>query len=401
MVDSAPPTITSFEEIAESFRGAFGRHPEVLVRAPGRVNLLGAHIDYHEGWVLPGAVDRSIWLAAARTEAERNTWHALDLGESVTVDGGALPPPVGERQEPISTWQDYPAGVVWALRHEAGEPPALDAVFGGNLPRDAGVSSSAALEVAFLLAWNELGDLDLEPDAIAALGRSIENRYIGVGSGIMDQQASLWGRMGQLLLLDCRDLSKRWITLPPDCSVLVADSGVRRRLAGSSYNQRVLECAEALAELQRSGIGARTLRDVLPADLVRAKDLLPARLFRRVRHVVEECSRVQHGAQVLADGNLTELGDLMRASHESSRDLYEVSIPELDALASTAWSAEGCYGARLSGGGFGGCVTALVQHESASAVAETVRQAFSARFGRSPAVFECRIEAGAEAIRCG
>lgn len=393
--------MTSFEKIAEAFRGALGRDPEVLVRAPGRVNLLGAHVDYHEGWVLPGAIDRAIWLAAARSESRRNTWHALDLGETASIDLDDLPPPVGERERLRSSWRDYPAGALWALRRDHGSPPALDVVFGGNLPRGAGVSSSAALEVAFLLAWRELGELDLDLDVIAALGRSIENTYIGVASGIMDQQASLWGREGQLLLLDCRDLSKRWVPLPADCSVLVADSGVRRRLAGSAYNERARECAEALADLQRSGFKAHTLRDVLPTDLEHAEGVLPERLLRRVRHVVEECARVRRGAEVLGDGNLEEFGGLMRASHQSSRDLYEVSIAELDTLASAAGSAEGCYGARLSGGGFGGCVTALVRQESASAVKEGMAQAFSSQFGRAPEVLECRIHAGAEAVRCG
>jgi galactokinase len=292
-------------------------------------------------------------------------------------------------------------------------------VIGSELPAGAGVSSSAALEVAFLVAWRELGELALDDIAAARLGRQVENEYIGVGSGIMDQFASLHGRRDHVVLLDCRTLEWERLPLPEGVAILIADTGVRRRLAAEEeagsgprktagagpLNDRRTECAAALRELQRRfpSLDLVALRDVTPETL-EASGFLPDALRRRVRHVVEECARVRHGAALLRDvaaaragaaSPAAALGALMSDSHRSSRDLYQVSIPELDVLAEAAWSAAGCHGARLVGAGFGGCVVALVDADRAGAVTAAMERAFAPRFGRAPAIHRCSIGDGA------
>ncbi len=392
------------DEVADAFREAFGRRPEVIVRAPGRVNLLGAHVDYNEGWVMPAAIDRAVWLAAAPAVGRELRAHALDFGEQARLDLEALPPPVSQR--PTGTpdrgtghgWLDYPAGVAWALGEAGHRPPALDVAYASNVPIGAGVSSSAAVEVAFLLAWRELG-LDLDAADLPRLGQRAENGYLGVQSGIMDQFASLNGAAGRAIFLDCRHLTCEHLPLPEGVAVLVADSGVRRQLAGSSYNDRPRECRRAVEILRRTLPDVRALRDVSLADFELHSHRLPLDLRRRARHAIEECRRVRHGAEALRRGDLAAFGLLVRQSHLSSRDLYEVSTPELDLLAAAAWSAAGCFGARMMGGGFGGCVAALVESAAADGVREAMAGAFEGELGRSPAIFTCRVAAGAEVER--
>ena len=395
-----PPPHPLRHRVETTFRQRFNADPEILVRAPGRINLIGAHVDHSEGWVLPGAIDRAVWLAArpARDEAAA-TVVAIDLDDEATLDPAAIPPPVTERPAPKAEWVDYPRGVAWALTRAGHPPPGLDVVFAGDVPMGGGVSSSAAVEVAFLTAWNELAGSPLDGVTLARLGRQSENGYLGVASGLMDQYASLHGRAGHLLLLDCRRLEHREVPLPPGLAVVVFDSGVSRALAGSSYNDRPRECAEALEVLRRRLPDARTLRDVSLEDLDRWEDDLAPPLDRRARHVVEECARVLRGAEALTAGDVAACGRLIDGSHASSRDLFEVSVPELDRLAAAASAADGCYGARLSGAGFGGCAVALVEQDAVTAVVEAVRDAFHDRFGRRPEWFECSIADGAQCWR--
>jgi galactokinase len=386
------------ERIEDAFRERFGCAPQVVSRAPGRVNLLGAHVDHQEGWVLPGAIDRAIWLAAGRRRDRRLLLHALDFDDVVEIELDALPPPRPQRVGDRASWADLPTGVAWALQLSGAEPPGMEAVFGGDLPVGAGVSSSAAVEMAFLLAWERLGDFSLDDVSRARLGRQAENDYLGVGSGLMDQLASLKGRDGEVLLIDCRTLDCRALALPSGLVVLLADSTGRRTLGDSGYNSRQQECAEALNRLRRRFPDLRTLRDLTVDDLTRVAGYLEPRLERRVRHVVSECARVLAGVEALDGGDLQRFGSLMRSSHESSRDLFEVSTPELDLLAEAAWSQPGCYGARLSGGGFGGFVAALVDEEALDAVQGALSKTFSSSFDRSTSFFTCRFAEGARVI---
>ena len=418
--DLAESALALRDRVVEAFRRRDSRPPQVVVRAPGRVNLLGAHIDYSEGWVLPASIDRAVWLAAAPLPAGKAgrplRAHALDLSSDAGVDRDALPPPrtergpAGARSE--SSWIDLPAGVAWALAESGHRPPPMEVLFGSDLPMGAGVSSSAAVEMAFLLAWEALSvetdhPFDLTGVERARIGQRAENGYLGVQSGIMDQFASLHGVKDRALFLDCRDLTFSPEPLPPGSLVLVADSGVRRRLGASGFNDRRAECAAAgmdgatvvrRVEILRHRLPkVRTLRDLSWSDFELHSHHLPLPLRRRAQHAVEECRRVRDGARALAQGRLDTLSDLMRRSHLSSRDLYEVSIPELDVLAAAAWSVAGCYGARLSGGGFGGCVTALVDGAAAEEVAAAMMAAFEAEFGHSPTIYRCRVADGARA----
>ncbi|HVR28115.1 MAG TPA: galactokinase [Thermoanaerobaculia bacterium] len=382
------------ERVIERFRDLYGRSPELVVRAPGRVNLLGAHVDYNEGWVLPGAIDRAIWLAGARGSRPLLRAASLELGSGGAVPLDRVPGPPGEGRAPAG-WIDYAAGVAWALAGAGLAVAPLDAVIGSELPAGAGVSSSAALEVAFLLAWREIGGLALDDLAAARLGRRVENEYLGVQSGIMDQFASLHGGRDSVVFLDCRTLEWERLPMPPGVAVLVADSGVRRRLVDGPLNDRRGECVAALEHLREASPELGALRDVTPA-MLEAAVTLPDVLRRRVRHVVEECARVRRGADLLRGRcDAGALGELVRDSHRSSRDLYQVSSPELDTLAEAAWSAPGCHGARLVGAGFGGCVAALVDEAAQGEVADAITRAFGARFGREPRFLDCRFGAGA------
>jgi galactokinase len=364
------------------------------------VNLLGAHIDYSEGWVMPAAIDRAVWLAAAPASGGRCRVAALDLDDDGDFEVERLPSPRPDRGDGEGGWLDLPAGVAWALREAGHRPVAVDAVFASTVPMGKGVSSSAAVEVAFLLAWRALAPgLELDGVELARLGRRVENGYLGVGSGIMDQFASLHGARDRVILLDCRTLRHQLLPLPAGTAVLVADPGQSRQLAGSGFDDRRRQCAEAVAILRRWLPAVRTLRDVTPDDFELQSHRLPQPLRRRAQHAVEECRRVLDGADALRRGDLPAFGRLMRRSQLSSRDLYEVSTPELDLLAAAAWSAPGCHGARLAGGGFGGCMTILADADAAGEIRRAVSDAFADEFGRRPEVFTCRVDDGASVVR--
>ena len=386
------------DRVIDAFRERFDAEPEVVARAPGRVNLLGAHVDYSEGWVLPAAIDRAVWVAARPAPGVSTRLVALDPGEETAFEGTEPEPPVPERGGPPS-WADYPRGLDWALRQRGVDVPPFEAVFGGDLPIGAGVSSSAAVEMAFLVAWERLAGFELSGIERAQVGRTVENEYVGVQSGIMDQFASVHGREAHALLLDCRSLEHELIPTPDDLVFLVADTGVRRALAsGTGFNDRKSECFHA-ADLLRTHLpGLTTLRDLGPDDLDGLQHVLEPPLDGRARHVVSECRRVLDGAEALRQGDLHALGDLMAQSHRSSRDDYDVSIEELDVLQEAAAGADGCYGARLTGAGFGGCVTAITNGNVADQVRERTAAAFERRFGRRPEIHTCRVGDGAGVV---
>lgn len=368
------------------------------MRAPGRVNLLGAHVDHNEGWVLPAAIDRSVWLAAASIDRPNARIHAMDfdqLGEINLVPLGQSKPRAIRQDLPFG-WMSYPAGLAWAMTDSGYRLAGMEALFAGDIPIGAGVSSSAAVEMAFTLAWEVLSGFRLDNRERALLGQRAENEFLGVASGIMDQFACLHGQAGRVVFLDCRTLEHELIAFPEEISILVADSGVRRELVDSEYNVRRLECEQALATLKKYLPEIRALRDVSVEQFKAYAQHLPEQPRRRAQHVIEECARVLDGVEALRQGNLAAFGRLVRLSHLSSRDFYEVSIDELDTLASVAWQVPGCYGARLAGGGFGGCVVAIVEESVLEEVKDTVSDAFAVRFGRHPTLLACQVGPGAE-----
>jgi galactokinase len=364
-------------------------------RAPGRVNLLGEHVDYNEGFVLPAAIDRFTTLAFRRSGGPRSTLLALDLGEEDSFELQSLLDHQDSNSMSLSGWARYPAGVLWSLNAAGLETPGMDVVFASEVPRGAGLSSSASVEMAFAVAWEKLGGWTLDRIELAKLCLKAEIQYVGVNCGIMDQFASACGVEDRLLFLDCRSLDWRTVRLPDETAIVVADTSVRRSLADSAYNERRADCEAAVRVLQGVLPGIRSLRDVSIGQFRRFSDRLPAVVARRARHVVEEIARTEQAIQLLENNDATRFGELMYACHISLRDLYEVSCPELDVMAAIARSLPGCFGARLTGAGFGGCTVNLVAAQSALAFARDLAAGYARETGLQPEVYICRTAGGA------
>ena len=386
------------ERLTQSFRQTYHAEPDFIARAPGRVNLLGEHVDYNDGWVLPIAIDRAAYLAGGATAEPHATLTALDVGQSAVFDTAALAARQTTSGAPLPGWAVYAAGTAWAVQERGLATPGLNAVLTSDVPRGAGLSSSAAVEVAYATAWQKLGAWSLTPLEIAQTCQRAENAYVGVNCGLMDQFASACGRAGHALLLDCRTLAWQPVPLPAGVAVVVADTMVRRELGSSEYNLRRAQCEEAVRALSAHLPGIRALRDVAVADFNRYAAQLPEVVARRARHVVEECDRTQRAVVLLQAGRAEEFGQLMNACHASLRDLYEVSCPELDTMVSAAQALPGCYGARLTGAGFGGCTVNLV----AAAAAADFTRALAARYeqatGKRPDIYVCTAADGARVL---
>ncbi len=366
----------------EAFRQAFpGAGRFIVVRAPGRVNLLGGHTDYNDGYVLPAAVDRYLYVAAApRGDGLiRAKSCALNLEARWNVSGGATRVP---------GWARSIHGVVVELLKKGAAPAGVDLLLWGDLPLAAGLSSSAALEVG--AAWALCSLVGEEPDPVqtARLGQYVEHTYAGVRCGIMDQMTVALSREGTAMLLDCRSLERRHVPLGP-LSLVVCHSGVKRELAASEYNRRRAQCERAVRRLRTWRNDVTSLRDVEPVDLQQALAHLTPVLARRVRHVVEETARVVEAAAALESGAILRFGQLVSESHRSLRDLYEVSSPELDLLVEIAQSVPGVQGCRLTGAGFGGAVIAVASSDGAAILAEKVRDVYPSQAGARPRVFLC------------
>lgn len=366
-----------------------------LAVAPGRVNLLGEHVDYNDGWVLPVAVDRQVRLAASLRSDSIVQLQALDLDEEVEFDLRNLAQKVDMDGKPLPTWALYPAGVASVLKAYGHEVVGIDAAFTSDIPMGSGMSSSAAIETAFGVLWEKLGGWELDRLTLARLCQQAENRYVGVNCGLMDQFACANGVEGSAVFLDTRSLQWYPVPLPPRTVIIVADSGVRRSLATSAYNERRAACEQAVAILQAYLPGIRALRDVSTAQFAQFSDHLPELVARRAQHVVEECARVQEALECLRRSDADGFGRLMIATHASLRDLYEVSCPELDILVEIARDLPGCWGARLTGAGFGGCTVNLVEENQAENFIDSLKAGYLQQTGRSAEVYLCRAVQGA------
>ncbi len=364
-------------------RERLGREPELAVRAPGRVNLIGEHTDYNQGLVLPCAIDLELVAVGARRADGRFRVASRQVGEPAEFDAAA---PTRGRG-----WLDYVQGVVAAFR-AAGLPiVGLDLALVSSLPREAGLSSSAALELAVATALAEAAGLGLDGAARARLAHRAETDFVGVPCGRMDQLACALGRRDHALRIDCRDDTVEAIPLPGHrLGLLIAASGVRRQLASGAYARRRTECAEGLARARQAGAlpgAARAWRDAGSEQLpVLQRALDPVR-FRRARHVIRENQRVEETCAALRTGDLPRVGALLREGMASLRDDFEVSVPELDLLCELGDATPGCFGSRLTGAGFGGCTVHLVAPARAEAVADALRAGFARRFGREPPVW--------------
>jgi galactokinase len=359
-----------------------------IFQAPGRVNLIGDHTDYNDGFVLPAAVDRQIVVAAAPRDDSLVNVYALDFDQWDHFD---LQKEIARLRG--NSWGNYIRGMAWSLLREDRQLKGMDAAVSGDIPIGAGLSSSAAVEVAVGYAMLQLSEQECERKSLALAAQKAETEFVGMHCGIMDQYISCLGRQNHALLIDCRGLGYRAIPVPPGARIAIVDSGIHRGLVDMAYNARRLECETAAAHF-----GVRALRDVsLKAFETRAYELAPT-VRRRARHVITENDRTVSAGQALAAADLKTVGTLMVASHASLRDDFEVSCPELDLLVETALSVEGVYGARLTGAGFGGSMVALLQPEAAADFTDAIAARYGSVFGRQANVHVCKASEGVSEI---
>ena len=375
--------------VAEHFRKLVGSSPEVVVRAPGRVNLIGEHTDYNDGFVLPAAIDRYIEFAGRRRADRRVRVYSLDFEDQAEFSLDAL------EKDKARSWSNYLRGVSKFLEADGHHLTGADIVFGGDVPREAGLSSSAAVEVAAATFWGKLLKLKLDPVYVIKLARKAENEFVGVPCGIMDQFISALGRQDHALFLDCRDLVYRHVPLRDTVKIVICNSGVKRALAQSEYEVRLKQCQQAVAQIASTGLAVKSLRDVEPADLETARPALNEILLRRARHIVTENQRTLEAVKVLSEGDLERFGELMNASHESLRDDYEVSSKELDTLVELARQQPGVLGARMTGAGVGGCTVNLVLADAVEPFVKNVRKGYQGALGLKAEIYVCRASDGA------
>ena len=366
------------QRVLASFSAAYGDAPALVVRAPGRVNLIGEHTDYNDGFVLPCAIDFQTQVAASPREDGRVRVVAADFGDA--VDEFRLDAPITPRHD--APWANYVRGVMRELQARGMALHGAELAIAGDVPQGAGLSSSAALEVAVLQAMNALHALDLDPTAIALMAQRAENEFVGCQCGIMDQLISARGLAGHALLIDCRSLQAQPVPLPADLAVMIVHSQVARGLVDSAYNERRRQCEAAARHY-----GVKALRDMDLAALEAAAARLDPLVLRRARHIVSENQRTLDAAQALTAGDLAALGALMAASHASMRDDFQITVPAIDRLVEIVQVAlAGRGGARMTGGGFGGCVVARMPN----AQIDDVRAAIDADY-RSPAGLPARV----------
>lgn len=376
------------EKIFSGFRSTFERDPAVLAVAPGRVNLIGEHTDYNQGLVLPVAIDRHIWVAAAPRKDSRVRLVSLNDPNRVEIDLRQL-----RRQ---GNWADYPQGVIQQLQSRNLKLTGADLLFWGDVPVGSGLSSSAAIEVAALTALEGLFGFDLPLMEKIRLAQAAENEFVGVPCGIMDQFAVLAARPDHALFLDCRSLDFEHVPFHlRGYRLVIIDSKVERSLAASAYDERQRECAEGVRLLSEHNPRIRSLRDVSIDKLIARREDLPDRIFRRCRHVVTENRRVLDAVAALRHRDLPRLGRLFNESHQSLRQDYEVSSAELDCLVDSARSQPGVLGARLTGAGFGGCAIALVAADRLESFAAEVDAFYAGRFNRHAEFYVTAAEGGA------
>ncbi|MCS6907409.1 MAG: galactokinase [Anaerolineales bacterium] len=391
--------VTSAIELTQRFVEHFQARPQILARAPGRVNVLGEHVDYNEGVVLPMAIDREVGVVARETALGEFHIVALDLGEEVVFTEQSILEKRDKMGNPLPRWALYPAGVAWILSQQQLRVSSIQAVFSSSVPIGAGLSSSAAVEVAFAMVWSGLGEWKLPPLDLAQFCQRAENEYVGVACGLLDQFSSVCGVEKHLLFFDTRSLEWQPLQFFEDCVIVIADSGIRRSLASSEYNRRRETCEEAVRYLQRYLPNLKSLRDISPVEFAAYREFLPLEAQRRAEHVVKEIARVFSAVNALKNRDRRAFGALMYASHYSLRDDYEVSHPNLDALVEIAKQLPGCYGARLTGAGFGGCTVNMVAVDAVEQFVEQLDRLYFEHTGIRGKFFAVKASQGASFAR--
>ena len=376
------------------FREHYGVDAQIIVRAPGRAELIGGHTDYNDGYVLPMAIEREALVLASRREDKKVRIYSEALKDEVefALDGSIIP------SEPA--WSNYAKGVAALLLRAGRELCGLDMYLACDIPIGGGLSSSAAIEVAYARAFLAAIDENFDPVELALLCQEAEHSFAGAPCGIMDQFICVLGRKGSALLLDCRTREFRYVPMPADkVEVLIADTRVKHNLGQSEYPLRQQQCRSAVEKLKNYYPQISALRDVDTDMLKRCEDALDSVEFARARHVITENQRVLDVAQALEAGNVERAGQLLNESHRSLRDDYQVSCSELDFMAERAVAIEGVYGARMSVGGFGGCVVAFVEPEKAERISAELERAYKEKFGIEAGIFYTQAAGGAEVAK--
>ena len=383
--------MTTARELSEAFRATFGGAARVY-RAPGRVNLIGEHTDYNDGFVMPAAIDFYTWVAVAPRADRKLSVRSENFAETVEFELDERAP---QRR---GHWSDYPRGVAVVLERADKRLRGANMLVRGDVPLGAGLSSSAAIEVATGYALLDTAGVTIDRVALAQLCQRAENEFVGMRCGLMDQFIACNARAGQALMLDCRSLDYSLLPLAADVRLVVCNTMVKHELATSEYNARRAECEEGVRRLARALPHVRALRDVTTDELERCGRDLPRVIYRRCRHVVSENARVRAAQDALEHGDLAGFGRLMGASHRSLRDDYEVSCPELDVMVELARREQGTYGARMTGGGFGGCTINLVRAADVDSFKHNVARGYEQATGRTPEIYVCTSAGGVEQV---
>jgi len=376
-------------QLQEQFRARFGT-PAAIYRAPGRVNLIGEHTDYNDGFVLPVAIEFYCWVAAAARSDKKLVIHSENFNETIEANLDSMVPAGKGR------WGNYPVGVAWALQGAGNRLHGANLFISGDVPLGAGLSSSAAVEVAVGFALLHQSGLPMDPMDLARLCQKAENEFVGARVGIMDQFVACHGRASHALRLDCRSLEFKPVKLPQGIQLVICNTMVKHEIGSSQYNVRRAECEEGVCVLRMVLPEIRALRDVTIAQLTNHRPLLNPRVYSRCRHVVTENGRVQSAGRALESGDIRSLGPLMRESHCSMRDDYEASCKELDLLVEIASAQPGVIGARMTGGGFGGCTINLVESATVEAFKQSVAGKYHTQTGLQPEIY---VSAAADGVQ--
>jgi galactokinase len=378
--------MTLQQQVTEEFQRRYGAEPTLIVRAPGRVNLIGEHTDYNDGFVMPLAIDRAVWIAARPRGDSYVTLYSVDFEQMAEFS-------LEEIVKRENLWVEYVQGVAWALQEDGHALQGWNAVIAGDVPIGAGLSSSAAIELAAARTFCAVAGIEWIAPEMAKLCQRVENQWVGVQTGIMDQMISATGVAGHAVLIDCRWLHLDPVPLPPGTAVIVLDTATRRELVTSAYGERRAQCEEAARFFN-----VPALRDVTLPQLEAVKDMLEDVVYRRARHVVSENERTVAAANAMRQGDAVLLGQLMNESHTSMRDDFEITNDALNIIVDCAREHEACIGARMTGGGFGGCAVALVRADAAEDFAATVAANYEQRSSNHPAVYVCTATDGAAIV---
>lgn len=377
--------------VEEQFKKLFGEQP-LIVRSPGRVNLIGEHTDYNMGYVLPGAIDRAIYFAIAPRDDTFSRLYAVDMHEGYDFN-------LNDIQKSEKHWPNYLIGVVDQLKKAGYDVNGFNCVFGGDIPIGAGLSSSAAVEAGLAFALDSLFDLRIGKLPLVTLAQKAENEFVGVQCGIMDQFINIFGGQNKVLRLDCRSLEFEYFPFQfHNIAILLFNTNVSHTLASSEYNRRRMECSEGVTLIRRNFPRVQSLRDVTLEMLEEAAPILGPILFRRCKYVVEENVRLLRACEGLSDHDPNVVGEAMYKTHEGlSRD-YEVSCAELDYLVFLVKDVPGVYGARMMGGGFGGCTINLVAKDKVADVGALVREQYRKKFNHDPDMYEMSLSEGTHVV---